>query len=455
MSISTGKLSFRQVGRGEAEGVDESIDLYEVVGGEGEDRVHSCVALCRQSWREDWPALGGTRWLGRSRSGGASTPEQLRQEASELAKSMFIKNRLLRLAENALVREDVDFARTRSIKLFGWQGGKGVILTPFDPELDLETNKRKHLTPLRLIAHGRLIEELKGEYLGSKDQGVGTPELKWIERATSYTIGLGCERDTGEATATGVIAGLEQSAREMTSVLGNDPEQPLKGLSVLVVGAGKVGIPVIRFLASAGAKVSVYDPKLDDDRGSVDRLFEGTLSMGGAVEQTDLGLLHALHDAGRVHATETAALSDPEVQVVSPNGGLSRWLAGEVEGRRRCDLLADTARSGNLRLVLGAGNDQVSTTDAGKDEREDVLACFDGTRLVFVPDPLVSPGGVIAVSHEQSESWSAERVNEDTRRLVTRSVRELFARCGTDRPESSKAWVAFEAMLDDEWEDRS
>jgi glutamate dehydrogenase/leucine dehydrogenase len=46
--------------------------------------------------------------------------------------------------------------------------------------------------------------------------------------------------------------------------------------------------------------------------------------------------------------------------------------------------------------------------------------------IVFVPDALVSPGGVISVSHELAMKWEADAVNDDSMKIVGRSVRQVF-----------------------------
>ena len=436
--------------------MDRDYLLYEAVDDSSPDvgeHVYSCVVVCRKDWkRADWPALGGTRWHYSKKGENELSRDQTRREARELAMSMYIKNTILRKAEQQLPERQNHF--------FGWQGGKGVIWTPYQPELSETENKLKYLTPHRLMCHGKLIESIKGDYIGSKDMGIGTTELKWIEYATQYTIGLGCKEDTGEATAYGVWAGLQQAVLEQINEYQTSEDRPLEGLSILVVGAGKVGLPLIGFLDQAGADIFVYDPGLvpgqgkEPTRESVEKKFRNVLGLGAAVENQHALILHQLRERGKIFANEDVALNHPSIQIISPNGGLTRWLSrSRDDGPTRAKILAESRlRSGNLRMILGAGNDQVSTTDNGKEQRGAALACLSKAGVLFVPDPLVSPGGVIAVSHELAQNWVREAVLKDADAVVRTSVRQLFAQTrALGVLDSNRMYQAFEQMIAHEW----
>jgi glutamate dehydrogenase/leucine dehydrogenase len=421
--------------------VDEHFDLYEAIyeaGSNPQDHVYSCVAIYRRGWKGlDWPALGGTRWINaKVKNGQELSQEDTRHAALELAMSMYVKNSVLRKAE-AVLRPDA------SGQLFNWQGGKGVIWTPPGTEL----------TPLRLMCHGRLIEFLHGEYIGSKDQGVGTTGLKWISCATRYTIGLGCLRDTGEATARGVHAGIEATVRRQAEAFGSDS---LRGIPILVMGIGKVGYPLVELLHASGAEVYVFDGALKPDEQAVGAWCEAredkeAPDVRRAAQRS--AMAEILHGR-RILSSEAEALELPQIRIVSPNGGNTEWLAEPLDGLgARARILAENRRRNhNLRLILGAGNDQVSTTDKGKEGREEVLSLLKDADITFVPDPLVSPGGVIAVSHELAPKWDAEAVNDDARRIVEESVGQVFRQAeklgGTD---AVTMYRAFENMVHQDW----
>lgn len=425
---------------------EDVFDVYEAVdesSSDPADHVYSCVALCRKDWRRDWPALGGTRWVQGREPGVVAARGTARREAIELAMSMYIKNSLLRNAERSL---------GRSAQLFNWQGGKGVIWTP----------PGEPLSPHRLICHGHLVNHLRGEYIASKDIGVGTSELKWISSATRFTIGLGCLKDTGEATATGVRSGLRTAAAREFGREGS--ERPLEGLSVLVIGAGKVGFPLIGFLHEEGADVHVYDPGLEPSPKAVHDWCEAheDPEASGEERRRHAAAFEEIRRRGGLFLSEREALEHEAIQIVSPNGGRAGWLSrpvssSEADGRTRAEILAETrARHGNLRgnlrLILGAGNDQVPTTAIGRPERDRALAALAAAGIAFVPDPLVSPGGVIAVSHELAPKWRARAVNDDTASVVRRSVEQVYKeseqRGGTD---AVRMYEAFEALTEQEW----
>jgi glutamate dehydrogenase/leucine dehydrogenase len=195
-----------------------------------------------------------------------------------------------------------------------------------------------------------------------------------------------------------------------------------------VIGAGKVGFPLLRLLHDAGAEVHVFDEYLQPD--AVDAWYEKMVQRHAAVGEEHLAALRAIRRSGRIFSTEEEALADGRFRIVSPNGGLAEWLSrtpGQGTRTRAEILAASQARGGNLRLILGAGNDQVSATAAGKKERDRTLSILKEAGISFVPDPLVSPGGVISVSHERAAEWNADEVNGDSMKIVRRSVEQLYA----------------------------
>lgn len=445
------------------ERLDGDFDLHTAVDAAPETPVVSCVALYRRGWRPGWPALGGTRWIDSDAATVQDARELAWRTAKELAISMALKNNLLRNAEDALSRERLDWENRHD--LYGWQGGKGVIWAP-----------KKKLDPHRLFCHGRLIQEMAGMYVGSKDQGIGTRELKWISMATGYTIGLGCRRDTGEGTAAGVLAGLYQAGVESRLLDGasldvrtlvgernadalpeDDPldpraprreQQVFEDVPVLVIGAGKVGLPLLRFLHDRGARCYLYDPELKD----VDSFYHFIRGRGAAVSARHRALLQDLAKDGRIFSDERRALAHREVQIIVPSGGPTGWLSEPVPDTEdaRYDLLCRArADGGSLRLILGAGNDQLPATEGRRQERERALESLAAHDILLVPDPVVSPGGVVAVSQERADHWDAYQVILDAAALVQRSVIALFQvarRNGSDIPDSSRLYAAFEEI---------
>jgi glutamate dehydrogenase/leucine dehydrogenase len=417
---------------------EDSIEVFDIRDDESADdrQVYSCVAMYRKNWRNDWPALGGTRWL-QAVGDEIPTPEMARQEAASLALAMFMKNNLIRKAELELEH--------REQLLFGWQGGKGVIWTPWEKGGDAKTNRR-YLSPRRLMCHGLLIEELRGEYIGSKDAGVGGSELRWIERSTNFTIGNGCLRDTGEGTALGVHSGM----RTTLEVLGKSASgsQKLKDVPVLICGLGKVGFALMQIAHEDGAIVSIWEPALAGTTDAdLEQFYEKAEGGGAAVEPKHLETLKSLRDrifSSDIGAMETTTKGARGVHFICPAGSRIEWLSEQINGRPRYEILASREDAGQC-IILGPANDQLALSREHRAQRDAALARMTSAGIVYVPDPIVSPGGVIAVSHELTAHWKAENVNRDSIHIVDKSVRMLFERTD-DRTSSASIYQAFEQL---------
>jgi glutamate dehydrogenase/leucine dehydrogenase len=409
----------------------DHIEIFEVCGDDTapEDRVYSCVALYRRNWRNDWPALGGTRWLQVQPEEDVPTPEMARKEAASLALAMFMKNNLIRKAELQLEH--------REQLLFGWQGGKGVIWTPWDKGSEPKKN-RKHLTPRRLMCHGLLVEQLRGEYIASKDAGVGGSELRWMERATNFTIGNGCGIDTGAGTAYGVHAGM----RSTLGVLGKrgSGSRQLEGIPVLICGLGKVGFPLMQILHEDGAIVSIWEPALSGTQDAdLEAFWEKSDASGAAIDKTHLATLKSLR--ANIFSSETEALqATPKngrgVHIVCPAGSRIEWLTEHVGGKSRYEILSSRADAAEC-IVLGPANDQLPLSSDKRAECDAALKRMTEGGVLYIPDPVVSPGGVVAVSHELTAHWDAKKVREDSIHIVDKSIEMLFDT--TDDKRSSAA----------------
>lgn len=431
------------------------VDFYEAssIEGKSSDWVYSCVAICYKNWKEGWPALGGTRWFKIGGNNIDKVIKETKKEAEKLALSMYLKNNILRMSEKALLADKKfnEWKPELRPDIFRWQGGKGVIWTPYNKKISDKENKRRYLTPHRLMCHGRLLEYIAGKYIGSKDLGISTPELKWIEHVTQYTIGLGCKKDTGEGTAHGVCSGLKKAVLEMGN-FGTTEKKPLKGIKILVIGAGKVGLPLILLLHKEKAKVYVYDPFLEENTVVV--FYNSQENKGGAVDKKHRKVLKKLSRQKHIFKSEDEALNHKDIKIISPNGGLTGWLSKvvpELDNQTRAQILAcNRNNGGKLELILGAGNDQVPSTEDSKEEREKALRALDNAGITFIPDPLVSPGGVIAVSHELSSEWKREVVQKDAEDIVEKSVEMIFNKfreMGGTMPNSIKIYEAFEELI--------
>jgi hypothetical protein len=236
------------------------------------------------------------------------------------------------------------------------------------------------------------------------------------------------------------VAGL-LNRRELSGLLA--------GMHVLILGLGKVGLPLAGFLDGLGAEVYGFDPGLSSH--GPDDFYFSVRAKGGAVDESHLRLVQAMVNGGRVFRDEAEALTDPRIQVISPNGGHTSYFASSIGGKpgpTRAELISAASKAGSgAALILGAGNDQIPGTADRKTQRDAALAAFDDAGVRFVPDPIVSPGGVIAVSHELAEEWRADSVIADACALVGASTSRLYAAADEQGGRGAKTmYSAFEKL---------
>jgi leucine dehydrogenase len=258
-------------------------------------------------------------------------------------------------------------AMTRKVLLAGlpFGGGKTVVLG--DPRHDK--------TAARWAALGRAIERLDGRYWTGEDSGTTPADMDAIGRVCRFVLGRsGGAGDLGPMTAAGALHGIEAAVRHRLGGAG------LAGLTVAVQGLGAVGMPLAELLAATGARLVVAD--LDPDR--VDR----------AVER--LG----------ARAVPPAAILEAEVDLLVPCA-LGPVLDGPQAARLRCALIA------------GPANNQL--------DRPDTAERLHRRGILFVPDYVVSAGGVIAATTElEPGGFAAERVR-DRLAAIGERVRAILA----------------------------
>ncbi|MGQ0622446.1 MAG: Glu/Leu/Phe/Val family dehydrogenase [Panacagrimonas sp.] len=130
-------------------------------------------------------------------------------------------------------------------------GGKSVVIG--DP--------RHCKTPEAMRAMGRFVDSLGGRYVIAEDSGTDLADMQHIAIETSFIGGIADGenlrsqggRDTSEATAYGVLVGIQAAVRFK---LGG---KRLADVRVAIQGLGKVGMALARLLSDAGAKLWVHD----------------------------------------------------------------------------------------------------------------------------------------------------------------------------------------------------
>jgi len=128
----------------------------------------------------------------------------------------------------------------------GYGGGKSVIIA--DP--------KKQKTAALLMAFGKAVEQLQGEYICAEDVGCTTEDVKVVRRATKYVVGLPHDKSSGDPgpfTAWGTFRGIQATVK---ALFGSDS---LEGKTVAVQGLGNVGKNLVEFLFWAGADLIVSD----------------------------------------------------------------------------------------------------------------------------------------------------------------------------------------------------
>jgi len=295
------------------------------------------------------PALGGTRMTPYSH---APEPRAAAySDALRLSRAMTYKNSLAGLDHG---------------------GGKAVIVA--DP---------RHKDPDVLRAYGRLVASLQGAYVTAGDVGITVADMDIIGETNPWTTGRSPENggvgDSGILTSLGVFRGLQ------ACVLADRGSDLLEGITVGIVGVGKVGGRLAGHLVDAGAAVVAYDPS-----------EAAREALRDSVPQAEL--LASLDE-----------LLDAHVDVLSPNalGGL---------------ITSEVASSTSARIICGGANNQLADPAVA-----DLLA---QRGITFAPDFMVNCGGVIQVAEElvggdmDRARARTERVYETTLRVLDRARSE-------------------------------
>jgi glutamate dehydrogenase/leucine dehydrogenase len=225
-------------------------------------------------------------------------------------------------------------------------GGKAVMLD----------DGRSELREARMRAAAELVNELRGAYITAEDIGTTTADMDFISRHTRWVVGRsesgGGRGDPSPVTAETVKRSMERGLAAATG------SPALDGRSVGVIGVGKVGEPLARKLAAAGARVIAFD--VDVDR------------------------LQALADEGIVEQAPSAeAIFARELDVLAPCAA-----GGAVDEHVAC------------RVVCGAANNPLASND--------VAVQLASRGVLYVPDFLANCGGLINCSAEWTQAGDDE-----------------------------------------------
>lgn len=246
-------------------------------------------------------------------------------------------------------------------------GGKAVIIG--DPAHDK--------TEARLLAFGRCINRLAGDYVTAMDVGILPPDMPVIARATSHIAGYDqpgkTGGDSGPATALGVFVGLKAAVKHR---LGIDTTE---GLTVAIQGLGKVGMGLAERLWREGARLIVAD--VDEARTRVAEEKFGA----------------------RVIAPDAIVTADCDI--LSPNA------LGAI-------LNDTTIAKLHARVIAGGANNQLALPRHGP--------ALHARNILYAPDYVINGGGIIRVAG-QICGWSDAEIETRILRIAD-TLREIFAR---------------------------
>ena len=290
------------------------------------------------------PALGGTRWHP------YASEEEALDDVLRLSSAMTYKSAAANLP-------------------FG--GGKAAVIG--DPA---------GKTPAQLQAYGRFIDSLNGRYITTTDVGTTTAEMDIVAGEARFVVGTSPDRggsgDTSVLTAATVVQGMRAAMRVAFD------DESFADKRVVVVGVGKVGGRVARYLAEGGAKLVLSDIRTE----AAERL---AAEIGAATTGLD-----------QAYTTEC--------DILSPNA-LGRVLTPESIPALRC------------RVVCGGANNQLANDPAD-------AALLKERGILYAPDYVINSGGVISVAME-IERYDAARarqladgVYETTLRILRTAERE-------------------------------
>ena len=272
--------------------------------------------------------------------------------------------------ERAALKDVLRLSRAMSYKAaiagLASGGGKSVIIG--DPDKDK--------SPALLRAFGRHVQALEGRYIAAKDMGISVEDLRCVAEETHYVLGRprqeGGVGDPSPSTAKGVYYGMKAAVKWKLK------KDSLKGLRVVVQGAGAVGKKLIELLVKDSAEVWVSE-----------------------IRERALGDLKK---------------DFPSVRVISPEESLSS----------PCDIFAPCALGGIINktslsvldcsLIAGGANNQLSSPSLGQKLAE--------KGILYIPDFAINSGGLIYVYSCLKPGKSAEWVESKVRE-IPKTIREI------------------------------
>ena len=222
-------------------------------------------------------------------------------------------------------------------------GGKGVL------NATNVTDKNEMLK-----SYAEAINQLNGTYISAGDVGISTEDLVLISQHTDHVGGYTI--DSSAPTAEGVY----HSIRAALSVMHDGADQAtLRGVSIGIVGLGKVGSKLLMLALADRAIVTATDASRDTVRGMHVELRK--------------------HPGCRFNSARDDNLIKQRQLVYSPCA-----LGNMIND--------DTKEHFRTAVICGAANNQLQDDDTSQ--------WLVDNKILYVPDYLANSGGVIGIADE-------------------------------------------------------
>lgn len=253
-------------------------------------------------------------------------------------------------------------------------GGKAVIIG--NPRTEKNTEK--------MLAMGKFIDSLSGQYISAEDSGLTVDDLKLMSKQTAYVSGIqakyhfnseAADGNPAPATAYGVFIGLKATVEYLM-------DTDLKGVKVAIQGLGHVGMRLAKHLYGQGAELYVTDIHPEN--------IERAVSEFSAI------------------AVNPNEIYDLEVDVFAP------CAMGAI-------LNSDTIAKLKVKIIAGAANNQLA-----KEEYGQALA---KKGILYAPDYVINAGGIIDIYH-QSIASSDKELREHIEK-ISMTLFEIYQRAQT------------------------
>lgn len=251
-------------------------------------------------------------------------------------------------------------------------------------------------------ALGRFIDGFNGRYFIGEDVGTTVDDMNYIYQETPYVLGsslkVGASGDPSVGTALGTYVSMKAACEE---VYGSDS---LRGKKVILQGLGHVGLLLSDLLIKDGAYVVGYD--LDSSK------CEACSAMGVDIVDPD-------------------ALFTEKADIYSPCA-----LGGTVNS-----LTIDAMKDAGIKIIAGSANNQL------ENESKDAQSLVDAG-ILYVPDFIISSGGVLNASDEFNGGFNKERAEENIRTKIYKQTKKVFEIAKRDQvPTPTAAYTLAEERI--------